>query len=91
MKLRCKVEDWKPAELEDNGLGKFRKTFKECNTILEAKLTEAQAILKRHDKEGLGFSFEQFEIDHFYYLLHVILNLMYISAISYQQATLYYI
>ena len=66
LKLRCAIEDWKPAELEDNGLGKFRKTFKafkECNAILEAKLSEAQAILTRYDNVGLAFSFEQFEID----------------------------
>ncbi|HTK20169.1 MAG TPA: site-specific integrase [Mucilaginibacter sp.] len=66
IKWRCRKEDWKPAETEDNGLGKFRRSFgpyKECNAILEAKLQEAQAILQRYDTEGLAFSFEQFEAD----------------------------
>lgn len=66
LKFRCAINDWKAPEAEDNGLGKFRKThkaFKECNSILEAKLKEAIAILKRYDDEGLEFSFEQFEAD----------------------------
>jgi integrase/recombinase XerD len=39
--FKCSVEHWKPAE--DNGLGKFRKTFlpyKECNAVLKTKLAE---------------------------------------------------
>ena len=48
LKFRCKVKDWKPAEAEDNGLGKFRKSFagyNECNALLETKLQEAQKLL----------------------------------------------
>ncbi len=39
LKFRCKADDWKSAEIEDNGLGKFRKsfaTYKDCNVILES-------------------------------------------------------
>ncbi|GAB3915364.1 site-specific integrase [Mucilaginibacter boryungensis] len=63
---RCTTADWKPAEAEDNGLGKFRKTFlpyKECNSILKTKLTEAQLILTRYEEQNIMFSFEQFEAD----------------------------
>lgn len=63
---RCRIEDWKPAELEDNGLGRFRKTFlpyKECNEVLKAKLNEAQRILKRYDESNVAFDFSQFEAD----------------------------
>ena len=66
LRFRCTLADWKPAEAEDNGLGKFRRTFstyKECNAILETKLQEAQAILQRYDKEGISFTFAQFESD----------------------------
>jgi len=66
LKFRCKVSDWKPAEAEDNGLGKFRKSYplyKECNTILEAKLVEATKILQRYDTDGVSFSFDVFEND----------------------------
>ncbi len=65
-KFRCTPDQWKAAEAEDSGLGKFRKgfsTYKECNTILEAKLLEANKILQRYDTEGAAFSFEQFEAD----------------------------
>ena len=63
---RCAVEDWRPGEQEDNGLGRFRKSFpmyKECNEVLRMKLTEAQRILKRYDDANTEFSFEQFEAD----------------------------
>lgn len=63
---RCKKEDWKPAEEEDEGLGKFRKSFplfKECNEILKLKLDEAKKILKCYDEENLLFTFEHFEAD----------------------------
>lgn len=63
---RCKVEDWKPADAEDNGFGKFRKSFgpyKECNDILKAKLLEAQGVLKKYDENNITFNFEQFEAD----------------------------
>jgi len=66
LKFRCKTEDWKQAEAEDNGLGKFRKsfkTYKECNTVLEAKLSEAHKILQRYELESTPFDFEQFESD----------------------------
>lgn len=33
LKWRCKKEEWKSANVIDNGLGKFKKTFKECNSI----------------------------------------------------------
>lgn len=66
LKFRCSIIEWKPAEVEDNGLGKFRKQFKaykECNAILEAKLNEANKILKRYESEGLDFDFTVFEAD----------------------------
>ncbi|WP_345954178.1 phage integrase SAM-like domain and Arm DNA-binding domain-containing protein [Mucilaginibacter sp. PAMB04168] len=66
LKLRCRTEEWKPAEAEDNGLGRFRKTFKgykECNAILETKLAEAHKILRRYESEGIAFDFIQFETD----------------------------
>jgi integrase/recombinase XerD len=66
LKFRCRPEDWKPAESEDNGLGKFRRsfpTYKECNSILESKLDEAQRILQRYEKEGTQYSFMLFESD----------------------------
>lgn len=62
----CKKEDWKQAEKEDNGLGRFRKTFstyKECNEFLKIKLYEAQNILKRYDDNKTAFNFECFEAD----------------------------
>jgi len=61
---RCNADQWKPAEEEDNGLGKFRKTFlpyKECNEILKAKLDEAKRILKQFDEDNNAFDFDQFE------------------------------
>jgi hypothetical protein len=66
LKLRCPPEEWKPAEAEDNGLGRFRKTFKgykECNAILETKLVEAHKILRRYESEGIPFDFIRFEGD----------------------------
>src|SRR5438874_11017869 len=66
LNFRSSVQHWKPAEAEDNGLGKFRKQFKpykEYNSILEAKLMEAQKLLLKYENEGLEFSFNQFEAD----------------------------
>jgi len=64
--FRCKIDDWKPADLEDNGLGRFRKSFKaykECNFILETKLAEARKLLQRYDHERIEFDFTIFEAD----------------------------
>ncbi|MCC8410498.1 site-specific integrase [Mucilaginibacter sp. UR6-1] len=63
---RCKGIDWRPANIEDNGLGKFLKSFrgyKDCNVVLKAKLADAKKILQRYDIENLAFSFDQFEAD----------------------------
>jgi integrase/recombinase XerD len=65
-RFRCLISEWKPAEVEDNGLGKLRKHFKaykEYNSILEAKLIEAQNLLKRYELDGLEFNFTLFESD----------------------------
>ncbi|SEN25359.1 Phage integrase SAM-like domain-containing protein [Mucilaginibacter gossypiicola] len=64
--FKCTAEDWIAAKPEDNGLGKFRKSFtlyKECNETLRAKLNDARNILKRYDEKNLPFSFEYFEAD----------------------------
>jgi len=64
--FKCSVENWKAAEVEDNGLGKLRKNFlayKECNTVLESKLSEAQKILQRYEAESIMFTFDLFESD----------------------------
>lgn len=66
LQWRCKLEDWKPAEAEDNGLGKFRKShpsYKECNSVLEGKLVEAQRLLQKYQVDKIPFSFAQFESD----------------------------
>lgn len=66
IKWRSNAEDWKPASDEDNGFGKLKKSFKnykEYNSILETKLSEANKILKRYDDENVAFSFELFEAD----------------------------
>jgi integrase/recombinase XerD len=66
MRFYCSSENWIPAKAEDNGLGKFKRTFKafkEYNVILEKKLSEAQQILKSYDEADIVFSFERFEID----------------------------
>ncbi|MGN6641256.1 MAG: tyrosine-type recombinase/integrase [Mucilaginibacter sp.] len=66
LSFQCNPTVWRPAQSEDNGLGRFRKTFKgykDCNAVLEAKLIEAQKILQRYDSDGIVFSFEQFETD----------------------------
>jgi integrase/recombinase XerD len=65
-KWRCRKGEWKSALAEDNGLGKFRKTFnlyKEGNTVLESKLLEARKVLQKYDTEGIPFDFERFEAD----------------------------
>lgn len=66
LKFRCALNHWKPAEAEDNGLGKFRKShpsYKECNSVLEGKLVEAQKLLQKYEVEKTPFSFDQFERD----------------------------
>lgn len=66
LKWRCKCSEWKPAQIEDNGLGKFRKNFefyKECNIVLENKLNEARNLLQRYELERIDFTFKQFEFD----------------------------
>lgn len=66
LKFRCTTDYWKPAEAEDNGLGKFRKThaqYKECNQVLASKLDEAKHLLQKYEVESLPFSFLQFETD----------------------------
>ncbi|MGN6396566.1 MAG: tyrosine-type recombinase/integrase [Mucilaginibacter sp.] len=66
LKFRCNIIDWLPPEAEDNGFGKFRKTYpeyKRCNEILKSKLDEALAILKMYESNGTPFSFSQFELD----------------------------
>lgn len=65
-KFQCHVENWIPPKAEDNGLGKFKRTvkgYKEYNSVLERKLTEAQQILKNYDESDIVFSFDRFEID----------------------------
>lgn len=64
--FKCTTDQWKAAQAEDNGLGRFRKsfrTFKECNNVLEVKLAEGNKILKRYDDEGVAFDFDRFEAD----------------------------
>ncbi|RZM24755.1 MAG: hypothetical protein EOO88_21740 [Pedobacter sp.] len=66
LKWRCSTDTWKAATEEDNGLGKFRKahpSYKDCNSILEIKLKEANNILNRYDEQQLPFSFELFDAD----------------------------
>jgi integrase len=66
IKFRCNAEHFKSPEVEDNGLGKFRKSFpnyKECNEILKAKLDHVQKILKRYDDLEAPFVFEFFEAE----------------------------
>lgn len=63
---RCSKEQWRPAEKEDNGLGRFRRSvegYKELNEILETKLKHAHSILKNYDELSIPFSFERFEQD----------------------------
>jgi integrase len=64
--FKCKPDDWIIAKQEDNGFGKFRKSFaayKECNEVLRVKLNDARNILKHYDEKNLPFSFEFFESD----------------------------
>lgn len=66
LSFRCNKEHWRPAVLEDNGLGRFRKSvsdYKELNSVLETKLKEAQVILTEYDRLHIPFSFERFEQD----------------------------
>jgi len=66
LSFQCRKENWRSADKEDNGLGRFRKSidrYKELNEILEAKLKRAQDILNGYDKVSIPFSFERFEQD----------------------------
>ncbi len=66
LQFRCRKEHWRPAEKEDNGLGRFRRSvegYKQLNEILEAKLKHAQEILNDYDKLSVPFNFERFEQD----------------------------
>ncbi|WP_256014236.1 site-specific integrase [Desertivirga xinjiangensis] len=66
LKFKASVEQWRPAQAEDNGLGRFLKAvpqFKELNEILSQKLTLAKDLLKDYDNEGEDFCFERFEAD----------------------------
>jgi len=62
--FKCSTNDWIAASAEDNGLGRFRKSFenyKECNEVLRQKLHDAQRILKRYEDDSVMFSFPFFE------------------------------
>lgn len=64
--FRCTKEDWINASIEDNGLGRFRKTvtnYKELNQYLEEKLAFAREILKSYDDNDTDFDFQKFEIE----------------------------
>jgi integrase len=62
-KFRCTVDEWKPAALEDDGLGKFLKSipnYKHLNFILQEKLTSAKKALQKWGDDEI-FDFEKFE------------------------------
>jgi integrase/recombinase XerD len=64
--FKCLPKDWIAGGAEDNGLGKFRKSFanyKECNELLRQKLNDAQRILKSYEETNSLFSFQGFEAD----------------------------
>ncbi|UEG53424.1 site-specific integrase [Mucilaginibacter daejeonensis] len=64
--FKCSTKDWIAAGAEDNGLGKFRRSFtnyKECNELLRQKLNDAHRILKRYEDTNTMFSFQGFEVD----------------------------
>lgn len=64
--FKCSTNDWIAASAEDNGLGRFRKSFekfKECNEVLRQKLHDARRILKRYEDNNIMFSFPLFEAD----------------------------
>jgi len=66
LNFRCRLDQWRNADVEDNGLGRFLKTvpsFKELNIVLSNKLSYANSLLKEYANEGVEFSFEQFEHD----------------------------
>jgi len=66
LNFRCTPENWRAAELEDNGLGLFLRTvkgYKQLNAILEEKLSLAQSILREYDQLDIPFDFEKFEQD----------------------------
>ena len=49
---RCTKDKWRPAEPEDNGLGRFRKSvneYREMNELLATKLKLAQDLLSAYD------------------------------------------
>jgi integrase len=64
--FRTSKEHWRTAEIEDNGLGRFRKSvdeYKQLNEVLENKLKHAQSILSDYERLRIPFSFERFEQD----------------------------
>ncbi|OOQ61342.1 site-specific integrase [Mucilaginibacter pedocola] len=66
LRFRCAKDHWLPGKEEDEGLGRFSKTFKpykEYNSILREKLSLAHSILKRYDEKNIEFDFETFESD----------------------------
>lgn len=66
VKFQCGIDDWMPPRPEDNGLGKFKKTvrgYKDLNSVLSMKLSEAQRIVRSYDESGIVFSFDRFEMD----------------------------
>jgi integrase/recombinase XerD len=51
LSFQCTPIFWKPAGAEDNGLGRFRKTFtnfKEYNITLETKLKDGDSVELDH-------------------------------------------
>ncbi|POY37147.1 hypothetical protein C3K47_08805 [Solitalea longa] len=64
--FKCLPEQWSEATQEDNGLGKFRRSFKfykELNPILEKRLSEANKIIREYELNDIPFTFTQFERD----------------------------
>lgn len=64
LNFRCTIEQWRPATLEDNGLGLFLRTvknYKLLNQILEEKLSLAQNLLRDYDRDDIEFDFDKFE------------------------------
>lgn len=66
LSFQCNKENWRSAEKEDNGLGRFRKSvngYKQLNEILETKHKLAQDILSNYDNLAIPFSFDRFVQD----------------------------
>lgn len=64
--FRCQVKDWKPAELGDNGFGRFNTTvpnYKILNQKISEKLALAHKILNDYDLGKVEFDFKKFEED----------------------------